>query len=176
MVKTALDPGLLVSGPARAPLALAMSSALAAYDNWSTSHPNATRDDALATAQYVINRFQFVDMGNIKRSVEQSRYFGQKAKEQITLDDVGKAEGLLYQDIQRGLLTPQQAESDIKLLGDWRTLLTKQAPPPVIPKTRAGQSAPTVQSPSVAPAQPRSDMQSPPDVTIGQPPILQLGP
>lgn len=138
LVKSALDPGLLVEGPARAPLAAAQATALAEYDNWAQANPQAIRADALGAAQDVVKRYQVVDFGRAKISLGQSRYFGGKDRGSVTLDDVTAAEDALNKDDAAGRVTPAQMLLEVQRLRNWRGILEREQKPKEVPRGSGG--------------------------------------
>lgn len=130
LVKTTLEPGQLLSGPAAAVARSAQAQALTEFDNWAQANPRATREDYQAQGQDIIKRYQVVPFDQMKLATGVSRYFGNKARDQVTAQDVDAAEEKLAADIQSGAMTKAQQEFEIRLLGNWREILAKEAAQP----------------------------------------------
>lgn len=144
LVDTTLNPGQLLSGPAAQIGRSAQAQALVEYDNWSQASPNASRADAINAANGIIQRYQIVQFNNMKLSMGLSRYFGAKTRQNVTLDDINQAELKLFDDIKNSRLTDAQKDFEIKLLNDWRQIVSSSpamiktapqvAPLPVAPR------------------------------------------
>lgn len=126
LVKGALDPGQLLSGPAAGMARLGMTQALIEYDNWMQANPRAERADAVAQAQEIVRRYEIVKSSDMKSAIGLSRYFGPKSKDEVTSTDIDAAEIKLYQDIEGNRLSKPQAEFEIRLLENWRGIVTRE--------------------------------------------------
>jgi hypothetical protein len=126
VVKTTLDPGQLLSGPAAAIGRSNQAQALIEFDNWSVANPRATRADAISTAQDIIKRNQVVPFDQMKLGTGVSKYFGPKSRSAISLDDVAAAEVKLYDDMQANRLSKEQSEFEVRQLNNWREILAQE--------------------------------------------------
>jgi hypothetical protein len=133
MVKVTLDPGQLLSGAAAAVARNAQAQALSEFDNWSSANPRADRATAMTQAQDIIKRYQVVPYDQMKMATGVSRYFGPKSRNEVTIADVDAAETKLWQDIQSGRLSREQQEFEIRLLENWRGILTREQAAPKEP-------------------------------------------
>ncbi len=127
LVRTTLDPGQLLSGPAAAIARSAQAQALNELDNWTAANPRATREDLMAEGQNVIKRYQVIPYDQMKLAIGVSPYFGPKVRNEITLPDVDTAEAALAQDIAGAKLTKAQQEFRIRELSNWREILAREA-------------------------------------------------
>lgn len=127
VVKTTLDPGQLLSGPAAAIARTSQAQALTEFDNWAQANPSATRADAVAAAQDTIRRYQIVPFEEMKLAIGTSKYFGSKTRQEIKPDDISAAEEKLFNDMEAGRLTKAQQEFEIRLLNNWRDITAKEA-------------------------------------------------
>jgi hypothetical protein len=127
LVKTTLDPGQLLSGPAAAIARSSQAQAMTEFDNWVQANPRATRDDTLNEAQNIIRRYQVIPFDQMKLAVGVSRYFGPKTRGEVTLPDVDAAENALAAEIEAGRLSKPQQEFEIRLLNNWREILSREA-------------------------------------------------
>jgi hypothetical protein len=134
MVKVTLDPGQLLSGAAAAVARNSQAQALSEFDNWSTANPRADRATAMSQAQDIIKRYQVVPYDQMKMATGVSRYFGSKSRNEVTITDVDAAETKLWQDIQSGRLSREQQEFEIRLLENWRGILTREQAAPKEPE------------------------------------------
>jgi hypothetical protein len=133
VVKVTLDPGQLLSGGAAAAARNAQAQALSEFDNWAAANPRADRATAMTQAQDIIKRYQVVPYDQMKLATGVSRYFGSKSRNEVTIADVDAAETKLWQDIQSGRLSREQQEFEIRLLENWRGILTREQAAPKEP-------------------------------------------
>lgn len=125
-VKQSLEPGMLVDGPARLPLAAAQTGALTEFDNWAEANPRASRADALAQAQEITKRYATISTDQMISALGVSRYFGPKSRREITDEIVNEGAQKLALDIESGRLTKAQADYEIRLINNWREAIAKQ--------------------------------------------------
>jgi hypothetical protein len=114
-----LNPGLFSDPTANAIARAAQANALAEYDVWSRANPNAGYGPTMEEAQNIIRRTQIMPFSEIRLSLGRSRYFADKMPQQVTIDDVKKADAQLRQDILSGNLTPEQQAFEARRLNDW---------------------------------------------------------
>lgn len=128
LVKTTLEPGQLLDGPAAAIARSAQAQAMTEFDNWAAANPRAARADMLNEAQEIIKRYQVVPFDQMKFALGMSRYFGRKDRSEIKVEDIDQAEDALARDIAAGSLSRDQREFEVRLLNNWRgTLVREQA-------------------------------------------------
>lgn len=150
-VEQALDPGFL-SGPAQQPARMARANAIVEYENWIAANPTAGRADALNQAANIASRYLIINTNEMKLAIGSSPYFGAKARNAVTLDDVAMAERGLYADMQSKKITREQAEVEIRRLNNWRSVLQReQAAAKPLPK--GGIANPTVKPPMLGPGE-----------------------
>jgi hypothetical protein len=122
-----LNPGLFSDPTANAIARAAQANALAEYDVWSRANPNAGYGPTMEEAQNIIRRTQIMPFSEIRLSLGRSRYFADKMPQQVTIDDVKKADAQLRQDILSGNLTPEQQAFEARRLNDWtRTIESEE--------------------------------------------------
>ena len=126
LVKRSLDPGLMVSGPARAPLAVAEAAGLQAYDDWAAANPNATREQVMEQAADIVRRHIAVQLPAMRLNTALSPYFGTTNKNNVTKETVDQAEDSLWRDMQTGRLTPQQVAKETANLNQWREIIDRE--------------------------------------------------
>lgn len=119
-VRTTLEPGLFQDRTANAIARAAQARALAEYDDWAQANPESKRDAAMTEAQGIAERYQAVPFGEIRLSLGRSKYFADKATQDVIIEDVDAADAALLQDMDAGRLTSAQAAAEIRRLSDWR--------------------------------------------------------
>lgn len=130
LVRSALDPGQMLSGAAAQAARISMGRALEEFDNFILANPKADRATVIAEANNIIRRAQLIDFNNMKLSTNLSRYFTSVSRMGVTLEDVKQARRKLFVDIESGKLTKAQQESEIRLLKQWEEILTQEANAP----------------------------------------------
>jgi peptidoglycan L-alanyl-D-glutamate endopeptidase CwlK len=122
-----LNPGLFSDPTANSIARAAQANALAEYDVWSRANPNADYQRTMEAAQDIIRRTQIMPFSEIRLTLGRSRYFADKMPQQVTIDDVKKADAQLRQDILSGNLTPEQQAFEARRLNDWtRTIESEE--------------------------------------------------
>jgi hypothetical protein len=126
-VKSALDtaPFQDSTGVITAKVKAALGQALAEYDIWAEDNPRATRAESMKQATEIIQRSRTLDI-DLKVATPLSRYFGNKSKNDIKVDDIDQAELALMRDIRDGAISKTDSDFQIRRLGEWRKLLSRE--------------------------------------------------
>lgn len=138
-VKTTLDPGQLLSGPAVSIARASLARATEEYIIWGDAHPNPTRVESNAAADEITRRYQVINFSTMKLALGTSKYFDGKTRAGVTLDDVRSAEKKFSDDVRNNRLTPAQQQNEARLLNDWNEILVQEA---AVAKAKPAPAAP----------------------------------
>jgi hypothetical protein len=126
-VKSNLDtaPFTDPTGVITAQVKAALAQGLSEYDIWAEGNPRATREDAMKKANEVVKLTRPLDI-NLRLTTPLSRYFGNKTRGEINIEDVDTAELALANEIRGGSVT-NKADIDLQIrrLQTWRELISR---------------------------------------------------
>lgn len=127
LVQTTLDPGQLVDGGAAAIAHAGQAQALAEFDNWAAAHPDTPRAAAMEEAQNTIARYQIINYQQMSLATGLPRsYTG--TREALKTADLDVAEGMVVTGLDKGELSREQADQELRKIASWRYILTQKQP------------------------------------------------
>lgn len=122
LVKTTLDPGQLLSGPAEQIARAGLAQALVEYDGWTQQNQKASRAETIAQAQDTIKRYQIISYERNSLAVGLPRTYS-GTRQDIKAEDLDAAERATLQQLDAGKLGRDQADQELRKIETWRGIL-----------------------------------------------------
>lgn len=140
-VRSALDPGLMESGAARAMMVAGQARAVAEFDDWAVRNPGKTRDEMMRQAQEIAQRYSTVNTMDSALATPVPRFMTTvTSKQQLmnpadpgaVLKELENAGRQVISRLTAGTMSKTEAANELRAIEVWEGLIKKRmtAQPP----------------------------------------------